>query len=91
MFSCCCAYPLRHPVCPCATSSTQCSSTCLVETSNFSDSYYNLAQTIYVAIEAMYPQTSIWVTGHSLGGSIASLVALTNGRLQIVLTNFHDT
>jgi lipase ATG15 len=49
-----------------------------MDASNFADSYYNLAQTIYVAIRSLYPHSAIWITGHSLGGSLASLLALTN-------------
>jgi lipase ATG15 len=47
--------------------------------SSFDGSYYNLAQTIYLAVREWFPKhTSIWMTGHSLGGSLAGLVALTN-------------
>ncbi|KAJ3190667.1 putative lipase atg15 [Irineochytrium annulatum] len=35
--------------------------------------------TIYVAVRAWYPKTtSYWLSGHSLGGSLASLLALTH-------------
>ncbi|KAJ3226353.1 putative lipase atg15 [Clydaea vesicula] len=80
MFSCCCAYVdySWKTVCNCASAKGMCDSQCLSTNTNFADSYYNLAQTIYVAIRSMYPHISIWLTGHSLGGSLASLVALTN-------------
>ncbi|KAJ3083482.1 putative lipase atg15 [Quaeritorhiza haematococci] len=82
MFSCCCAAVDRtwRPICDCCSdlSTMKCSSTCLRSNSSFADSYYNLAQTIFVAIQATYPRTSIWLTGHSLGGALASLLGLTN-------------
>ncbi len=67
-----------RPICDCASSTSACSLGCVNKKSNFADSYFNMAQTIYLAISSMYPRTSIWVTGHSLGGALASLLALTN-------------
>ncbi|KAJ3190366.1 putative lipase atg15 [Gaertneriomyces sp. JEL0708] len=47
--------------------------------SSFANSYYNLAQTMYsTLVEYLKPHTTIWLAGHSLGGALASLVALTN-------------
>ena len=61
-------------------SSTECSLSCLLRESSFDDSYYNLAQTIYLAVAEWFPKaTNIWATGHSLGGALAGLVAITNG------------
>ena len=34
---------------------------------------------IYYNVTAAYPTATIWLTGHSLGGSLASLVGLTFG------------
>ncbi|KAI8852072.1 hypothetical protein BC829DRAFT_385878 [Chytridium lagenaria] len=71
MFSCCCAKAgwSWTPICDCAKTTGECSMDCLYEKSQFSDSYYNLANTIYVAVDAWYPQsTNIWMVGHSLGG-----------------------
>ncbi|KAI8799259.1 Alpha/Beta hydrolase protein, partial [Cladochytrium replicatum] len=81
MFSCCCAKAgwSWTPVCDCSTANKKCDSTCLARESSYADSYYNMAQTIYVAVSAVYSYASIWMAGHSLGGSLASLVALTNG------------
>ena len=82
MFSCCCGAVDRtwSPICPCSSlSSMTCSESCVIDHSNRQDSYYNLAQSIYVAIRDMFPPTvAIWLTGHSLGGALCSLVGLTN-------------
>ncbi|KAJ3072158.1 putative lipase atg15 [Podochytrium sp. JEL0797] len=41
--------------------------------------YFNLANTIYMAVSLWYPSSkTIWLTGHSLGGALASLVGLTH-------------
>ena len=61
------------PICNCPLSSSMCSVSCLVRESNFDASYYNLAQTIYLAVKAWSPRASIYMTGHSLGGALASL------------------
>ena len=82
MFSCCCAKAGWEwsPICGCPIDGAHCSTSCLLRESNFDGSYYNLAQTIYLAVQEWFPkQTNIWMTGHSLGGALASLVALTNG------------
>ncbi|KAJ3302856.1 putative lipase atg15 [Blyttiomyces sp. JEL0837] len=81
MFSCCCGKAgwSWTPICDCATTSNQCAMSCMHERAQFADSYYNLANTIYTAVEAWYPKAAtIWLTGHSLGGALASLVALTH-------------
>lgn len=46
---------------------------CLLRQSNFDASYYNLAQTIYLAVKEWSPRVAIYMTGHSLGGALASL------------------
>jgi len=38
------------------------------------DLYLHLAIDIFYTVQRMYPQSKIWLTGHSLGGGIASLV-----------------
>lgn len=80
MFSCCCAKASWEwkAICDCPLSTKQCSLSCLLKESNFDRSYYNLAQTIYLAVKEWSPKATIWMAGHSLGGALASLVALTN-------------
>ncbi|KAJ3056341.1 putative lipase atg15 [Rhizophlyctis rosea] len=81
MFSCCCAKAgwSWRPICDCPKSGSECSLSCLIRESNFDHSYYNLAQTIYLAVRDWFPKSMhIWMAGHSLGGALASLIALTN-------------
>ncbi|KAI8615221.1 Alpha/Beta hydrolase protein [Chytriomyces sp. MP71] len=82
MFSCCCGKAGRtwRPVdgCTCSNSAaTECGSQCVAESSDYPESYYRLATAIANAARDMYPRASFWVTGHSLGGALAALVALT--------------
>ncbi|ORY51252.1 alpha/beta-hydrolase [Rhizoclosmatium globosum] len=82
MFSCCCGkagWSWRAVEgCNCANSAaTQCQSQCVQDASDYRESYYRLATTIADAAMSMYPLWTVWTTGHSLGGSLASLVALT--------------
>lgn len=43
------------------------------------DRYYALALEIYLNVTLMYPGSDIWLTGHSMGGAISSLLGLTFG------------
>ena len=80
LFSCCCRaqnsyrYP---PICDCATGYYQCNSNCLTTALLQNDSYYNAAMYVMGRIHNMYPNAAFWVVGHSLGGSLASLVGMT--------------
>lgn len=40
--------------------------------------YYEQALGIYKLVRKRHPKASVWLTGHSLGGSLASLVAITD-------------
>jgi lipase ATG15 len=81
-FSCCCGQGGRYgwlQVCDCQTSAFKCNSTCVVEALKHKNRYYYAAQEIYRNVSEIYPKADIWMVGHSLGGSTASLVALTYG------------
>ncbi|KAJ3005972.1 putative lipase atg15 [Thoreauomyces humboldtii] len=82
MFSCCCgkAGVTWRAVCDCCTSKSSCNSTCVSQESRtYEASYYTLANEIFDATKALVSPTSqMLVTGHSLGGALASLVALTH-------------
>ncbi|KAJ3285804.1 putative lipase atg15, partial [Blyttiomyces sp. JEL0837] len=80
MFSCCCGKAgwSWTPVCKCANSAaTTCNVRCVEEESDFKESYYRLATSIAHTVQQIFPRSDLWLTGHSLGGALASLVALT--------------
>jgi len=80
MFSCCCAQVDSSwtPVCGCYSGPNTCSSGCLAERLVAPDMYLVIAQDVYEVVRKSFPAASIWFTGHSLGGSLASLLAATN-------------
>jgi lipase ATG15 len=81
-FSCCCGQGGKYgwlQVCDCQTDAFTCNSTCVVSALKNKNRYYYAAQEIYRNVSIIYPDADIWMVGHSLGGSTASLVALTYG------------
>lgn len=82
LFSCCCARVdwSWSPVCDCfAGVANRCNNTCLEQSLIDKSVYYPTATDMFNNITAMYPTSNIWLTGHSLGGSLASLLAITFG------------
>jgi surfactin synthase thioesterase subunit len=43
------------------------------------DQFISDAQNLYNNLTYMYPDSNIWLTGHSLGGGLASLLGMTFG------------
>ncbi|KAI9737011.1 MAG: putative lipase atg15 [Cirrosporium novae-zelandiae] len=81
-FSCCCAQGgqyLWRQVCDCCTMTYTCNQTCLVTALKAENRYYAVAKELYGNVTALYPQANIWLTGHSLGGAVSSLLGLTFG------------
>jgi lipase ATG15 len=92
-FSCCCGqggHFLWRQVCDCAASDTgggggggggayTCNQTCLVAALRDENRYYRAALDLYANVTALYPGATVWAVGHSLGGSVASLLGLTYG------------
>ena len=81
LFSCCCAKvgPTWTPVCDCHSGGYACDQYCL-EKSLVEDSlFYPVGVDLYNNVTYLYPDAKIWVIGHSLGGSLASLVGVTFG------------
>ncbi|KAH7308196.1 Alpha/Beta hydrolase protein [Stachybotrys elegans] len=81
-FSCCCAQQgpwTWHQVCDCATDTYTCNSTCVTKTLYEENHYYTAARELYSNVTELYPSANIWLAGHSLGGAISSLLALTYG------------
>lgn len=80
LYGCCCGAqnPWRYaPVCDCSTGHNQCDSDCLTKSLLQNDTYYDAALYIFDEIRSWYPDATFWTVGHSLGGSMASLVGLT--------------
>ncbi|KAI5474579.1 triacylglycerol lipase ATG15-like protein [Pseudohyphozyma bogoriensis] len=81
LFSCCCARVdwSWSTVCDCYSGAYQCQQDCVEEAVMTKSAYYPVATDLYNNITALYPHAQIWLTGHSLGGSLASLLSLTYG------------
>ncbi|KAK7205777.1 triacylglycerol lipase, partial [Myxozyma melibiosi] len=82
LFSCCCAAESgtwAPEVCDCYSSSRSylCSNSCVSGSLRGESSYYTQSLSVYQHVRHMYPMSSIWLTGHSLGGGIASLLGRT--------------
>lgn len=81
-FSCCCAQQGQftwRKVCDCATATYTCNTTCVVKALRKENRYYQAVQHLYSNITAIYPDSNVWVVGHSLGGAVSSLLGMTYG------------
>ncbi|KAI8361630.1 Alpha/Beta hydrolase protein [Mortierella sp. GBAus27b] len=81
LFSCCCASVDRtwRPVCDCNTEGYNCDQKCVEQSVNSEEVYYDMAMALHDTTQDLYPNATVWMTGHSLGGGLASLVGLTFG------------
>lgn len=81
-FSCCCAQGGQYfwrQVCDCSPSTNSCNSTCLVSALTTENRYYRAALDLYANVTALYPNSTTWLAGHSLGGSVSSMLGMTYG------------
>ncbi len=81
-FSCCCGQQGQwtyRQVCSCATGTYACNNTCVRQALQDENRYYMAARELYANVSAEYPDSTIWLTGHSLGGAVSSFVGLTYG------------
>lgn len=80
--SCCCGqggpYGWKQ-VCDCKTDTYSCNSTCLVKNLRQKSHYYQAARDLYHNVTERYPQSDVWLAGHSLGGVVSALLGLTYG------------
>lgn len=80
--SCCCGqggpYGWKQ-VCDCMTNTYTCNSTCLVKSLRQKSHYYFAARDLYHNVTERYPNSDVWMSGHSLGGVVGSLLGLTYG------------
>ncbi|EKM56114.1 uncharacterized protein PHACADRAFT_145221 [Phanerochaete carnosa HHB-10118-sp] len=81
LFSCCCGRvgPTWTPVCPCYSGSYKCDQQCLEDSLAEKSLFYSVGINLYNNVTYMYPNANIWLIGHSLGGSLASLIGVTFG------------
>lgn len=81
LFSCCCARVdwSWSTVCDCYQGGWNCGGTCVEDALIDNSVYFPLATDLYNNITQLYPNAQIWLTGHSLGGALASLLSLTFG------------
>ncbi|OZJ03751.1 hypothetical protein BZG36_03069 [Bifiguratus adelaidae] len=79
LFSCCCgkaATPYKA-VCDCAERRPNvCKQECVEDSLLTDDSYFKSVLQIVFEVIVLYPNAEIWLTGHSLGGALASLVGM---------------
>ncbi|KAM0352406.1 hypothetical protein ACHAPU_002073 [Fusarium lateritium] len=81
-FSCCCAQQGQwtwHQVCDCATGTYSCNNTCVVQALREENRYYGAARELYSNVTELYPDAQVWLTGHSLGGAVTSMLGMTYG------------
>ncbi|KAI1312101.1 Alpha/Beta hydrolase protein [Xylaria venustula] len=81
-FSCCCAQQGQwtyRQVCDCATGTYSCNNTCVRSALREENRYYQAARELFTNVTELYPDSNIWVAGHSLGGAVSSMVGLTYG------------
>jgi len=81
LFSCCCARVdwTWTTVCGCYRQGWQCDQGCLEEALVKESLFYPVGTNLYNNITYMYPESDIWIIGHSLGGALASLLGVTFG------------
>ncbi|EIN07181.1 alpha/beta-hydrolase [Punctularia strigosozonata HHB-11173 SS5] len=83
LFSCCCARVdiswVFRQVCGCHSKGWKCDSGCLTEALVEESLFYSVGVTLIHNLTSMYPNSDIWLVGHSLGGSLAALLGTTFG------------
>ncbi|KAK2741537.1 putative lipase atg15 [Onygenales sp. PD_40] len=81
-FSCCCAQGGQYfwrQVCDCYAGTYTCNSTCVVKALKDENRYYRASLDLYANVTALYPNSNIWLAGHSLGGAVSSMLGMTYG------------
>ena len=81
-FGCCCGQGgqyLWRQVCDCSTATYTCNETCVIKNLRNKHRYYQASTELYGNITEVYPNSNVWLVGHSLGGAVSSLLGLTYG------------
>jgi lipase ATG15 len=81
LFSCCCASVdwTWTTVCGCHRGGWKCDLDCLEEALIEDSLFYPIGTNLYNNLTYIYPDSNIWIIGHSLGGGLASLLGATFG------------
>ncbi|KAF8071762.1 alpha/beta-hydrolase [Lyophyllum atratum] len=81
LFSCCCAHIdwTWKTVCGCYRGGWKCDQDCLEHALIDDSLFYPIGTNLYNNLTYMYPDSTMWVIGHSLGGALASLLGVTFG------------
>lgn len=82
LFSCCCAQGGQYfwrQVCDGMTGTFKCNQTAIIEALQDNRHYYQAALELYSNVTEIYPDANVWLSGHSLGGAVSSLLGLTYG------------
>ncbi|KAF4603767.1 putative lipase atg15 [Pleurotus pulmonarius] len=83
LFSCCCARVdfswVFRTVCDCYANHWKCDDTCLSDALIQDSLFYTTGVKLVMDLTFLYPSANIWLVGHSLGGSLASLLGATFG------------
>ncbi|KAL1677418.1 Alpha/Beta hydrolase protein [Schizophyllum commune] len=83
LFSCCCARVdfswVFRQVCDCYARNWRCDNTCLSNALIEDSLFYSTGVGLIDDLVSLYPSANIWLTGHSLGGALASLLGATYG------------
>ncbi|KAF9448883.1 alpha/beta-hydrolase [Macrolepiota fuliginosa MF-IS2] len=83
LFSCCCgrATPawMFRTVCNCYANHWRCDNTCLSKALIDDSLFYSVGVNLIDDLIETFPDANIWLTGHSLGGALASLLGVTYG------------
>ncbi|KAJ7582954.1 alpha/beta-hydrolase [Mycena floridula] len=83
LFSCCCARVdiswVFRTVCDCFSGHWRCDNTCLSRALIEDSLFYSVGVNLVNDLMFLYPRANIWLTGHSLGGALASLLGTTYG------------
>ncbi|GAB7361999.1 hypothetical protein MBLNU230_g2035t1 [Neophaeotheca triangularis] len=91
--SCCCGQGGQYQwkqVCDCMTSTYTCNSTCLRRELEEKSHYYTAVRDLYHNVTERYPESEVWMSGHSLGGVVSSLLGLTYGLPVLTFEAFPD-
>ncbi|VDB85687.1 unnamed protein product [Peniophora sp. CBMAI 1063] len=81
LFSCCCAHVdwTWTTVCGCYRGGWKCDQDCIEEALIEDSLFYPIGTNLYNNLTYLYPDSTIWLTGHSLGGALAALLGVTFG------------